>query len=149
MINSTVLFWFFIQFLLLYTYQRSKIPPNFDDLLTSLLSSLLGKPEEYCLVEILPAQIMNFGGCHEPTAVLTLTSVGSLGTVQNKKYSEAIMSLLEESLNVAPTLTYIFFVDSKPSDIMHDIQWGSWISHAQSLTCHIEWRKILQEDAFV
>ncbi|RNA00674.1 Macrophage migration inhibitory factor [Brachionus plicatilis] len=100
---------------------KSKIPPNFNEHMTEILQSLLNKPKEYCSVQIIPEQILTFGKSHEACALVVLMSVGRLGTMENKVYSEILMTELANSLGILPHLTYITFVDPKPSDICFDI----------------------------
>ncbi|CAF0771982.1 unnamed protein product [Brachionus calyciflorus] len=100
---------------------ESKIPPDFNDHMTEILQTILNKPKEYCQVQIIPEQILTFGGSHEPCALLFLMSVGRLGALENKLYSEIIMAELESCLGILPHLTYINFVDPKPSDISFNI----------------------------
>jgi len=96
---------------------ESKIPPNYNVNLTNLLHDILQKPAEYCTVQLQPGQIITFGGSHEPCAFIQLCSIGRLGPVPNLSHSERIMNELESTLGIYPHLTYIHFIDLKPSDV--------------------------------
>lgn len=98
---------------------ESKIPPNFDVYLTDLLSSILSKPREYCSVMINAGAIVNFGGSHAPSALVTVLTVGRMGATENAAYSATLMSELESHLGALPFQTYIRFVDAKLSAIAH------------------------------
>jgi phenylpyruvate tautomerase len=96
---------------------ESKIPPNYHVNLTNLLQELLQKPIEYCSVQLQPGQIIAFGGSHEPCAFIQLGSIGRLGPKGNLVHSEKIMTELENTLGIYPHLTYIHFIDLKPTDL--------------------------------
>ena len=96
---------------------ESKIPPNYHVNLTNLLQELLQKPIEYCSVQLQPGQIITFGGSHEPCAFIQLCSIGRLGPIGNVVHSEKIMTELENTLGIYPHLTYIHFIDLKPTDL--------------------------------
>lgn len=98
---------------------ESKIPPNLVAYLTDLLSSILNKPIEYCSVMISAGQIINFGGSHEPSALVTLLTIGRMSAAQNAAYSSVITTELENLLGVLPFQTYIRFIDAKLSAIAH------------------------------
>lgn len=98
---------------------ESKIPSNFDVYLTDLLSSILNKPKEYCSVMINAGEIINFGGSHGPSALVTLLTVGRMGPTENTAYSAVISDELERCLGVLPFQTYIRFVDAKLSAIAY------------------------------
>jgi hypothetical protein len=98
---------------------KSKIPPNFDVYLTELLSSVLNKPKEYCSVMISAGEIINFGGSHAPSALVTMLTVGRMGYTENAAYSAVITDELERVLGILPFQTYIRFIDAKLSAIAH------------------------------
>jgi len=116
---------------------ESKIPPNYDAYLTDLLSSILNKPKEYCSVMISASEIINFGGSHLPSALVTLLTVGRMGYTENAAYSATITSELERTLGVLPFQTYIRFIDAKLSAISHS-KYGHWMSVSSELDQYIE-----------
>jgi len=60
--------------------------------------------------------MISFGGTFEPCAYVTLTSIGRLGTEENKVNSNLIMQEIEK-LGVASTRCYIYFQDVKPFEV--------------------------------
>ena len=52
--------------------------------------------------------MMTFGGSNEPCAYVCLMSIGKLGVEENKKHSDAIMTVLEKSLGISPTRVGLF-----------------------------------------
>ena len=100
---------------------QSKIPIDFTVHVTNLLSEILQKPREYCCIQILAEQIMAFGGSHEPCAHVIVKCIGRLGPNENKSHSQRIMNDLYEYLGILPHLTYVHFIDCKPSDVNKDL----------------------------
>jgi hypothetical protein len=45
-------------------------------------------------------------------------TVKRLATELNKHYTEAIMTEMEAHLGILPTMNYIFFIDTKATDIV-------------------------------
>nr|XP_037872130.1 macrophage migration inhibitory factor isoform X1 [Bombyx mori] len=90
---------------------RSKIPADFVVKAIPVLAKALGKPEQYCVVTVIPEMLMSFGGSTEPCAIANLMSIGSLGVEQNKKHAKVLFELVEKELGV-PTdrfvLKYVF-----------------------------------------
>ena len=78
------------------------------------IANELGKPERYVMVELSANPAMLFGGTDEPAAYVELKSIG-LPSGQIKALSQALCSLLETSLGIAPSRTYIEFTDVKGS----------------------------------
>ena len=54
---------------------------------SSLVASLIGKPESYVMVSLRPETTMCFGGTEDPTAYLEVVSLGSIGGEKNKSIS--------------------------------------------------------------
>jgi phenylpyruvate tautomerase len=82
-----------------------------------LLAKELGKPEAYVMVSLSSDVSMLFAGTDEPAAYAELKSIG-LPAGQIKSLSQAISTLLEQQLDIAPARVYIEFADIKGS------QWG-------------------------
>jgi phenylpyruvate tautomerase len=95
---------------------RSSIPDDLNVRLTKVLAQTLSKPESYCVVHIVPDQLLTWNGTNEPCAVVNLMSIGRLGVEENKKHSNAVMSELNQ-LGIPSTRMYISFVDPKPGDV--------------------------------
>ena len=76
------------------------------------LAEQLGKPEAYVMAGIEPALDMIFAASADPTAFLTLKSIG-LPDAKLKPLSAALCKLLNEHAGIAPNRVYIEFVDAK------------------------------------
>jgi len=76
------------------------------------VSELLGKPETYIMVAIPPAAPMLFAGRDEPLAYLELKSIG-LPEEATAALSDALCSLINESLGIAKERIYIEFSNAK------------------------------------
>ena len=74
------------------------------------LSTLLGKSENYVLIQINPSQTMLFAGSPEPLAYVELKSIG-LPTSQAPTFSKALCDFIAEELNIAANRVYIEFTD--------------------------------------
>jgi len=83
---------------------------------SSLVASLIGKPESYVMVSLRPETTMCFGGTEDPTAYLEVVSLGSIGGEKNKSISAGLCGFLQKKIGVPPNRTYIQFVDPKRSD---------------------------------
>lgn len=77
---------------------------------SSLVASLLGKPESYVMVNINTDANLIFAGSSEPCAHLMLKSLG-LPESETSKYSESLCAFIEQQLGVPPARTYIEFVN--------------------------------------
>lgn len=95
---------------------KSQIPDDFCANLTKVLAGTLGKPESYCLVHIIPDQLMTWNSTNEPCANVSVLSIGKLGVEENKRHSNAIMTELNK-IGIPSTRMYIHFIDPKPGDV--------------------------------
>jgi len=59
------------------------------------------------------AQLL-FAGTSEPACFAALKSIGTFSPTQTEKLSALLCRRLSEALGVAPSRTYIEFVDAKP-----------------------------------
>ena len=85
---------------------------------TSLLvSKNLGKPENYVMVRIDPAQPMMFAGSTTPCAYLELKSIG-LPESKTETLSKVLCQLVLDELKIPTERIYIEFTDAK------DSMWG-------------------------
>ncbi|KAI5634220.1 macrophage migration inhibitory factor (MIF) domain-containing protein [Phthorimaea operculella] len=106
---------------------KSKVPQDFLTKAVSVLAKTVGKPEQYCVVSIIPDVHMSFGGSTEPCAVANLMSVGRLGVEENKKHAKVLYELVEKELGVSKERMYITFQDELSSNVgfkgttFHDI----------------------------
>ncbi|HEB56005.1 MAG TPA: hypothetical protein ENI98_06820 [Gammaproteobacteria bacterium] len=71
----------------------------------------LGKPENYVMVALEPAQPMLFAGNSDPLAYLELKSIG-LPQSKTPALSAALCSLIEEQLGIPAARIYIEFADA-------------------------------------
>jgi len=95
---------------------KEKIPPNFAKEACSLLAKLLGKPENYCCVTVVPGVNMVFGGTDEPCGQCTLMSIGRLGDKENISHSKALFEKIFE-IGIPNDRMYITFQDEKSSNV--------------------------------
>ncbi|GAB4509027.1 MAG: hypothetical protein Tsb0026_08600 [Sulfuricaulis sp.] len=82
-----------------------------------LVSKNLGKPEQYVMVRIDPAQPMMFAGSTMPCAYLELKSIG-LPESKTETLSKVLCQLLLDELKIPSERVYIEFADAK------DTMWG-------------------------
>ncbi len=88
-------------------------PEQKDQLLTDLsktVSDVTGKPETYVMVTIQSSSIA-MGGTAGPAAFADIRGIGGLDPATNKNLSEAVCSLLSESLDIAGDRIYLNFTD--------------------------------------
>jgi len=78
---------------------------------SKLLSTELGKPEQYIMISLEPKSDMLFAGSDLPTAYMELKSIG---LPQNKtpRISEALCDFLQEELNIPSNRVYIEFANA-------------------------------------
>jgi phenylpyruvate tautomerase len=74
------------------------------------VSSMLGKPESYVMVQVTTQQVMRFGGTDEP---LCYIRIGSLGLPEDntKALSAELSKLVGDHLSVPKDRCYIEFVN--------------------------------------
>lgn len=95
----------------------SKVSASLLTELTGLIAKTLGKPESYCVVTIVPDQLMAFGGTTEPCAIANLMSIGKLGTKENITHSKALFEKINSSLGILPSRMYITYQDEPTSNV--------------------------------
>ncbi|XP_067911719.1 macrophage migration inhibitory factor-like [Heterodontus francisci] len=96
---------------------RSNIPDVLAEELTAVLSKELGKPKQYIAVHIVPDQMIQFGGSTEPCALGSLSSIGKIGSKQNKTYSKVLFELVNKHLHISPDRMYIVFQDLDAANV--------------------------------
>ncbi|XP_042207489.1 macrophage migration inhibitory factor homolog isoform X2 [Homarus americanus] len=96
---------------------KEKITPEILTNLSKLLSAILGKAEQYCVVRVIPDQLMTFGGSSDPCATALLISLGKLGVEENKGHAAKIYEFVENSLGIPGDRMYIQFFDKPSSEI--------------------------------
>jgi len=77
---------------------------------STLTADLLGKPESYVMVKILPEQTLIFAGNNEPAAHVKLKSLG-LPENQTADFSAKICSFISSQLNINSARIYIEFTN--------------------------------------
>lgn len=85
---------------------RANIPHDFLLDLSKVVAKSTGKPESYVAVQVIPDQLMVFGGSVEPCATCTL---GNVGPLKNKDFSKAAMEKISNALDIPTDRIYIFF----------------------------------------
>ncbi|XP_056328953.1 macrophage migration inhibitory factor [Danio aesculapii] len=96
---------------------KDSVPAELLSEATQELAKAMGKPQQYIAVQIVPDQMMMFGGKGDPCALCSLTSIGKISGAQNKQYSKLLMGLLNKHLGVSPDRIYINFVDMDPANV--------------------------------
>jgi phenylpyruvate tautomerase len=75
---------------------------------SQLTAQLLGKPESYVMVKILPEQDLIFAGTDDPAAHVKLKSLG-LPENNTAEFSSKICAFISENLNISSARIYIEF----------------------------------------
>uniref|UniRef100_A0A2S2NPY7 L-dopachrome isomerase n=1 Tax=Schizaphis graminum TaxID=13262 RepID=A0A2S2NPY7_SCHGA len=78
----------------------SKIPEEFLNAATSLLSKSLGKRQSYCVSTVNPGVKMTLGGSNDPCGFIQVTSIGSLGPAENPKHMEVLTDYVHKTLGI-------------------------------------------------
>ena len=78
---------------------------------SATVAELLGKPENYVMVALQPAQTMLFAGTDGPLAYLELKSIG-LPEAATKDLSDSLCTLMAQALNIEKNRIYIEFTDA-------------------------------------
>lgn len=94
------------------TSATASAPDSFLRTLSAELSRELGKPEAYVLVSLARAEML-FAGSNEPTCLAVLKNIGTFTPTQTQKLSALLCQRLAEGLGVAPSRTYIEFVNAQ------------------------------------
>ncbi len=76
-----------------------------------IVSDQLGKSENYVMVAMEPTALMIFAGDDAPTVFMELKSIG-LSESQTPALSEALCSLMQDTLGVSTDRVYIEFADA-------------------------------------
>lgn len=90
------------------------VPENeIPDLLRSaskLIAAKLGKPEDYVMIHLVPAQHLLFAKSNDACAFVELKSLG-LPEFEGKKLSDVLCGFLKETLRIPPARIYIEMSD--------------------------------------
>ena len=78
---------------------------------SKLVSSKLGKPENYVMIAIEPPQPMMFAGNTDPLAYIELKSIG-LPESKTTDLSQALCALIKDTLGIPSSRIYIEFTDA-------------------------------------
>lgn len=76
--------------------------------LSTLVSKMLGKPENYVMIHLNDQQKLLFAGSDEAAALCSLTNLGMTGK-HAADYSKVICNYLETNLNIPADRVYIEF----------------------------------------
>jgi len=100
--------------------------------LTALVSEHLGKPTQFVCVVIVTGQDMAFNGTEvsqfqeqvqddrdvqDPCGVASLSSIGGLGTEENKAFAAKVFPLLQSALAIQADRCYINFSDLERANV--------------------------------
>ncbi|HEB83160.1 MAG TPA: hypothetical protein ENJ11_09900 [Gammaproteobacteria bacterium] len=75
---------------------------------SQLAAEILGKPESYVMVKIMPGQTLLFAGSTDPAAHIKLKSLG-LPEERTGEFSEKLCSFIEDQLDIPSARIYIEF----------------------------------------
>lgn len=98
---------------------KEKVTPELLSGLHKTVSEMLGAPEQYCMMHVLPDQRMIFGGTNAPCAVVRVTCIGKLGVEPNKNYSAKIFDFVEKNLGISKDRMFVVFQDVDTSVVGH------------------------------
>eukprot|EP01025_Chloroclados_australasicus_P005516 TRINITY_DN1169_c0_g1_i1.p1 TRINITY_DN1169_c0_g1~~TRINITY_DN1169_c0_g1_i1.p1 ORF type:complete len:196 (-),score=8.91 TRINITY_DN1169_c0_g1_i1:230-766(-) len=84
--------------------------------LSSTMSSVIGKPEQYVMISLRCDVSMCFAGSEEACAYAELISIGAIGGDKNKTISASLAQVLEEKLKVPRNRFYLKFYDVARAD---------------------------------
>jgi phenylpyruvate tautomerase len=84
--------------------------------LSKTVAATIGKPEQYVMVTCLPAAVL-MSGKGGDAAFVDIRSIGGLSRETNRKLSQQVCKLLEDSLEISPDRVYLNFTD---------IEAGNW-----------------------
>lgn len=82
--------------------------------LSRIVAETIGKPEEYVMVTVSHSDIL-MSGQPGDAAFVDLRSIGGLSDDTNRKLTERICDLLQESLTISPDRVYTTFTDVQAS----------------------------------
>jgi len=83
---------------------------DFIALLSKKIASLLQKPESYVMVSLACDTKMLFAGSEDPTACISLKSIG-LPEDKTMAFSAGLCAFIESELNIATKRIYIEFIN--------------------------------------
>jgi phenylpyruvate tautomerase PptA (4-oxalocrotonate tautomerase family) len=101
----------------IYTSALTPAPDATDKLLktiSSSLSKLLGKPEQYVMTCLMPPARMTFAGNFEPSCYAELKNIGALSADTTAKLSAELCQTLSQALGVPQNRIYIEFANIEP-----------------------------------
>ncbi|XP_008838834.1 macrophage migration inhibitory factor [Nannospalax galili] len=96
---------------------RASVPDSLLSELAQQLSQATGKPAQYIAVQVVPDQLLAFGGSSDPCALCSLHSIGKIGGPQNRTYSKLLCGLLADRLRISPDRIYINFYDMNAANV--------------------------------
>ena len=86
--------------------QKGNLPGS----LSKAVASAIGKPEQYVMVS-LSQLVMLMSGKGGEAAFVDIRSIGGLNSGVNRKLSQQVCKLLNDSLGIAPDRIYLNFTD--------------------------------------
>lgn len=94
---------------------KERITPEKLINLSKHFSDTIGKPEQYCMVRVIPEQLMTVGGSFDPCAVASVMSLGKFVMKEKMAYTSKIYEFTEEILGIPSDRMYIQFTDKPTS----------------------------------
>lgn len=83
--------------------------------LSAVVAATIGKPEQYVMVTVGPAEVL-MSGKPGAGAFVEIRSLGGLSAEVNRKLSEQVCQLLRERLGIPPDRVYLNFTDLKAAN---------------------------------
>lgn len=83
--------------------------------MSELISTSLGKPEQYVMAVITDSDMM-MSGNSDGAAFVDIRSIGGLTPEINRKISKDLCDILQNALNVSSSRIFINFIDISRSD---------------------------------
>ncbi len=79
---------------------------------SALVAKMLGKPEQYVMVNLTPNGNMSFGGSSEPLAYLELKSIG-LPADRTREFSATLCGFMQDIFGIPAERVYIEFSNAE------------------------------------
>ncbi|XP_025199790.1 macrophage migration inhibitory factor homolog [Melanaphis sacchari] len=91
----------------------SKIPEEFLDECTSILSNTLGKRRTYCISTVNPGLKMTLGGSNEPCGFIQVTCIGNITPEINNQHIGILTDYVNKAIGIPKNR---IFVDLHPNE---------------------------------
>lgn len=83
--------------------------------LSQLAAQGIGKPEQYVMACVRDNVAMSMSGSAEPTALVSVKSIGGLSREVNQKLAAEISNVLQAELGIVPERIYLTYTELAPT----------------------------------